>query len=365
MSLASRLMPRGYGACTSASIRTTVPWGRADPGPVCGGRGRGARRARHVRADAARRARLPARHERRVHRGLRVLPARSRCPRHAHRRRERRPAPALASPAPAACRPLPADELRAPVRRQLLAARPADRPLLGPDQDHRPRPHRGARDRAARARLSPPGTRPPRPLSAARARAGGTPLPLPPRRDRLLGADRLAWAHARPRRAAYVHLGQPRQGDAARGVPAPRRQPRPDGGRAGPARPDDHALGQRARERRLRPCGRRRPARARRQGRDAELLRQRLLVGRTSQRGGPGALLPRLRPARATALARLRARVALVDRRPGSAGASPAFRSRPASTPSSRAAGAARALAGSSTRRRSSSAGRCACRWPC
>ena len=334
---------------------------------MCGGRGRGARRARHVRADAARRARLPARH---LSGGayiegsvsfLRVRDARgtlvvdeSGGPRLRWRVRRRLPAgryrlTSFERPCDGNCS---------------LLDPPTDR-CSRPDQDHRPRPHRGARDRASRARLSPPGTRAPRPLSAARARAGGTPLPLSPRRDRLLGADRLAWAHARPRRAAHVHLGQPRQGDAARGVPAPRRQPRPDGGRAGPARPDDHALGQRARERRLRACGGRRPARARRQGRDAELLRQRLLVGRTSsarrtRRASSASSTCSCHSARAPTRAGCSRRSS-----PGSAGASPASRSRPASTPSSRAAGAARALAGSSTRRPSSSAGRCACRWPC
>ncbi len=75
-----------------------------------------------------------------------------------------------------------------------------------------------------------------------------------------MGADRLARPRARPRVAAHLRLRQPRQGDAARGLPAPGGQPARRRRRAGAARADDHALGQRARDRGLRARRRRRAA---------------------------------------------------------------------------------------------------------
>ena len=138
MSLASRLMPRGYGARPTASIRTTVPWSGANPGP-CVAASIAALAAPVASAQSPSGA-LDFRRVLDLSRGsyiegsvafLRVRDAAGRIV------LDERWARPLARQAPAPGGPLPPDELRAALQRQLLAARPADRPLLAPDHDHR------------------------------------------------------------------------------------------------------------------------------------------------------------------------------------------------------------------------------------
>ena len=160
------------------------------------------------------------------------------------------------------------------------------------------------------------------------ARAGGAALPAAPRRHQLVGAGRQLGPAARLRAAPRVREREPREGDAARGVPAPDRQPHAGRRRAGVARADDHELVERRGRHDLLPRRRRRALRRRAAGRDDALLGGRLLGQRALQRGGPGAPLQPDRPAGAEG-ARARTRAGCCRRSsPTSAGASRATRSR-------------------------------------
>ena len=176
-------------------------------------------------------------------------------------RRELGAAPPLAGQAPAPGGPLPPDELRAPCERQLLAARPTDRPLLAPDHDHRPRAHRRSRDRATCARLPPagPGARPalfppPERVRAARRflahRAGIVAWALIDSHGRMHGmAPGRTFISASLVKAMLLVAYLRELGNRP-----------PSARRAGAPRPDDHEVRQQARDRGLRPCRRRRPA---------------------------------------------------------------------------------------------------------
>ena len=87
-------------------------------------------------------------------------------------------------------RPLPGDQLPAPVRRQLRLPRPARGPLRAPGARALGGPHRRAGHGPARPRLHDDAARAARALPAGRAHPRGAALSARPRRRQLVGADR-------------------------------------------------------------------------------------------------------------------------------------------------------------------------------
>ena len=247
MSLASRLMPR---------LRRCAParrYGQPYPGNVriltlCAVAAIAALAAPAAQAQAPRQARLQAGRDAAVHRGsvsfLRVRGARGALV------VEESAGPRLRQRVePASGGPLPPDELRAPCDRQLLGARPTDRPLLRP----------GSRS----STVAPACARPydlPAPAACGSARPALFPPPERVRAARrFLAQGRVvSWAlidshgRMRPRaRRTFISASLVK----AMLLVAYLRElgNRPVGRRAGAARPDDHEVRQQAGHRGLRP----------------------------------------------------------------------------------------------------------------
>ena len=201
------------------------------------------------------------------------------------------------------------------------------------------------------------------PTGAPRAR--GPALAAHARRHQLVGARRLVGTHAPLRAEPGVRERQPGEGDAARGVPARHREPRPGCRRARLARADDHGLVERRGRHRLLPRRRRGPLPARPPGRHAATSpwpatgAMRTSARRTRRASSAGSTGSCRRPRAGTRAGSCPRSWAT------SAGASRATRPPPASRRSSRAAGAGPAPGSSCTRRRCSSAAARASRWRC
>ena len=176
------------------------------------------------------------------------------------------------------------------------------------------RPDRGGCAGAPRPPLQDEPQRAPGALSPGRAPARRPALAPFARGHQLVGARRLVGTHAPVRARSGVRERESGEGDAAGGLPPRYRKPRTRRRRAGLARPDDQGLLERRGGHCLQPRRRRGALPARSPGRDAELLRGRLLGECPLQRGGPGALLQPDRQARAEGLARLRPRAPVLDR---------------------------------------------------
>jgi hypothetical protein len=120
--------------------------------------------------------------------------------------------------------------------------REAARALLPPGLDSLAGPYDRDRVVQVASRLQDDPERAARALPADRARAGGAELPAEPRWHERVGADRQLGPPAELRAAARVREREPRQGDAARGVPAQDRQPSARRRRARAARVDDQGV---------------------------------------------------------------------------------------------------------------------------
>ena len=218
----------------------------------------------------------------------------------------------------AAAGPLPGHQLPAPCDGNCGFARPARGPLLSPRARPLRRAHRGEG--------------PVRPGRGCTMTRQALPARFPPRRAHPRGAalparaaaainswaliDTLGPAARTSRRTASYVIGQPREGDAARRLPARHRQP--DAGRrraracSGPM--ITVSVERRCRQRSTTASATPRSTRSPGSRGMTQLLRGRLLGQRPLQRRGPGALLQPHRPAGPAALARLRARPPVLDR---------------------------------------------------